>query len=132
MVASTSSDWTVDTLRQHFAELREADRLAVDRALAAAKEAVAAALAAAERAVEKAEANAEKWRSNSNEWRGAMNDRERALMPRAEAEGRLAALEKAATLNAGRGAGLNAGWGYLVGAIGLIGVVLGAIALFRP
>jgi len=73
------AEWNFDTLKQHFDALREAD-----------KEAVKAALAAAEKAVEKADDNGEKWRENANEWRGAMNDRERNLMPRPEAESRLA------------------------------------------
>lgn len=48
------SEWTVDTLRAHLHELREADQKAVDAALAAAEKAVTAALTAADRAVAKA------------------------------------------------------------------------------
>lgn len=128
MADSKPAEWTVETLRQHIAELREADGKAIAAALAAAEKAVAAALAAAERAVEKAEANAEKWRNSANEWRGAMNDRERVLMPRAEAEVRLAVVERAVTLSSGRGTGLQAAWGYLVGAIG---IAVAIISLLR-
>ena len=113
------ADWTIETLRQHFLALRESDSKAIAAALAAAEKAVAAALAASEKAVTKAETNAEKWRDSANEWRGAMNDRERVLMPRQEAEVRLAMLEKSINTSAGKGAGLNAAWGYLIGAIGL-------------
>ena len=69
-------------------------------------------MAAAEKAVEKAEANAEKWRENANEWRAAMSDRERNFAPLQ----RLDSLEKIVQRNEGSGAGLNAGWQYLVGA----------------
>ncbi len=111
------SEWTVQTLKEYVEKLREAD-----------SKAVAAALASAERAVEKAEINAERWRSQANEWRGAMNDRERVLMPRSEAEVRLAILEKAINNQTGRASGANALWIIIAGAIGVAGVV---VALLR-
>ena len=122
------SGWTIETLKEHFEALREAD-----------KEAVKAALAAAERAVEKAEANAEKWRENANEWRGAMNDRERNLMPRAEAEKSIKAnaekidgLETRIERSEGRSGGLNAGWAYLLAAIGMLATIVSIVmALWR-
>jgi hypothetical protein len=74
------------SLKEHFDALFAALEKRNDQRFRDQQEAVKAALASAERAVEKAEVNAEKWRVNANEWRGAMNDRERALMPRSEAE----------------------------------------------
>jgi hypothetical protein len=125
------SEWTVGTLKEHYDQRFTAQNQAVNAALTAQKEAVAAALAASEKAVAVAEANAEKWRASANEWRGAMNDRERILMPRSEAEKSLAAnAEKVDALatridrTEGRSGGLNAGWGYLVAAAGLVLVMI--------
>lgn len=61
------------SLREHIEALREADKVAISAALAAAKEAVL-----------KKEEEVERWRANANEWRGAMNDRERDFLTRRE------------------------------------------------
>jgi hypothetical protein len=136
------SAWTTDTLRTHLLALLAADSRRVEQrfesqekavaaALTAQKEATAAALSAAEKAVLLAQANAKDWQAASNEWRAAMNDRERTLMPRMEAEKGMAAnAEKIDALAAridrteGRSGGINAGWGYLVGAVGLLATVI--------
>lgn len=68
-----ASEWTIETLKAHFDELRKADIEATKIALAAAKE-----------AVQIAENNAEKWRQNANEWRGAMNDKDKNFITRRE------------------------------------------------
>jgi hypothetical protein len=65
--------WTIETLKEHFEKLREADNEATKIALAAAKE-----------AVQIAENNAEKWRQSANEWRGAMNDKDKNFITRRE------------------------------------------------
>lgn len=69
--------WTLEALRLHMLELREADKEAVSTALAAAKEAVAKAEAAAE----------ERFRS-VNEFRGQLSDQAVTFMPRSEYESR--------------------------------------------
>lgn len=71
----------IDERDRRYAELRAADRDAIQAALAAAKEAVAL-----------AEQNAERWRASANEWRGAMSDRERDFVRRSEIRGYLIAL----------------------------------------
>ena len=64
-----------------------------------------------------------------NEFRNTLADQQRTLMPRAESEVRINALtekvDSAITIakelmagSAGNSAGLSAGWGYAVGAIG--------------
>jgi len=103
----------------------------------AQQQAMSAALAAAEKAVSKAETASEKRFESVNEFRAALGDQTRDLMPRAEVEARFGSLtEKIDGPNgvmrriersAGRGAGLADGWGYLVGAVGLIAAV---VALF--
>jgi hypothetical protein len=109
----------MDERDRRYAAERAADLKAADAALAATKEAVAAALASAERAVEKAETNDEKWRANSNEWRGSMTDRERTFMPRAEAEGRLASLEKSDNQDTGKNMGVASLVGFAIAAASL-------------
>ena len=66
----------------------------VDTRFDAQKEAVNAALAASDRAVNKAEMASEKRFDSVNEFRAALNDSARLLMPRLECEQRFAALEK--------------------------------------
>jgi hypothetical protein len=99
----------------------------------AMEKATQTALNGAQRAVEKAETAVEKRLEGMNEFRGSLADQARLLMPRAEADSRISALteqikELASRIDRqeGRGSGLNAGWGYLIGAVGLIA---GLIAL---
>jgi hypothetical protein len=66
----------------------------VDTRFDAQKEAVNAALAASDRAVNKAELASEKRFDAVNEFRAALADSARLLMPRSEAEQRMAAIEK--------------------------------------
>lgn len=136
--AKDVSAWTPDILKVYFErviddsgkfiEQRFMDQeKAVAAALAAQEKAVAAALAAAALAVDKAEENAEKWRNASNEWRGAMTDRERDFMRSDQAAVEFSNMRKTMDeLKEGRGVGkgLNAAWGYLIGAVGLIATVV--------
>lgn len=119
----------------------DAQTKAMDAALAAQKEAVQIALIAAEKAVAKAEIAAEKRFDATNEFREQLRDQAATLIPRNESEVRMAAIgeridEIRATVealslsvraNAARGAGLAAGWGYLVGGVGLVGAVIAII-----
>lgn len=114
------SNWTVETLKEHFEGILAEKDKAINIALAAAKEAVLV-----------AESNAEKWRSNANEWRGAMSDREKTFVSRAEFDAYRGSVEKALSVekergdvNQGRGLGAGALWGYIVGAIGLAVTVI--------
>jgi hypothetical protein len=107
------SGWTVDTLRQHVAEkmsaqnaawhrliaemdLRyqqryDAQQKALEAALLAQEKAVQTALISAEKAVTKAETAAEKRFESVNEFRSTLADQAAGLMPRSEAETRIAA-----------------------------------------
>lgn len=112
-----------------------AQKSAVDAAFSAQKEAIIAALAAQDRAVSKAEAAAEKRFEGVNEFRAQLGDQQRNLMPRAEAEkliqslaDKIGVLEGFRTEVLSRGTGAKEGWGYAVGVIGLVFVVLGIIA----
>jgi hypothetical protein len=116
-----TSGWTIETLYVHFTAL-----------MSEHEKAVKAALASSETAVNKAEYNSEKWRDSANEWRQAMDDREVKFMPRTEYTSahqalidRLGAMESRITKIESTGAGLKQGWGYLVGAIGFLGALVG-------
>lgn len=119
------------TLRDHLTMLLVATQDKNEVRFVAMEKATVAALAAAQRAVEKAEIAVEKRLEGMNEFRGTLSDQASMLMPRAEAENRLTTLsERVAALSSridrgeGKGSGLSAGWGYLVGAVGLLGSVL--------
>jgi ferritin-like metal-binding protein YciE len=105
-----------------------AQKEAVREAFAAQREAINAALASADRAVSKAEIASEKRFDAVNEFRGQLGDQQRTLMPRMEAENRIASLaEKLAVLEGFRTEMLSKGTGSREGyafAIGVIGVVL--------
>lgn len=102
--------WTVETLRQHVTELIAAqNRLlaemdlryqqrydaqikALNAALLAAEKAVATALLSAKEAVNKAETAAERRFASVNEFRAQLGDQAATLMPRVEAEQRIASV----------------------------------------
>ena len=115
----SNGKWNVDTLKEHFEKILTEKDKAINIALAAAKEAVGV-----------AEANAEKWRDNANEWRGAMTDREKSFMPRIEFEAYKTETEKALNLSQGKSAGLSQGWIFLIGAVGMVGGVVGIASFF--
>lgn len=88
------------------------------------KEAVEIAFASSEKAVVVAENNAERWRENANEWRSAMSDREREFVRQVQHQTEVNGLRKdvqdlkeRVDKGEGTGAGLRAGWGYLVAVI---------------
>jgi len=105
---------------------------------------------AADRAVSKAEIASEKRFESVNEFRAALNDNGRLQMPRIEAEGLLRAqgekfeaanaalshrvdvLTDSITKNEGKSTGLQAGWGYAVGVIGLVSLLISLLWKFKP
>lgn len=139
-------------LREHFeALLKETDlryqqrfdaqQKALEAALLAQEKAVQTAMIAAEKAVAKAEVAAEKRFDSNNEFREQLRDQAGTLMPRAEAENRIASLgEKIEDLKAlilqiqgqalevqGRSTGRSDVWGYLVGGVGIITAIVAII-----
>lgn len=132
----TPDDSTVPLL-DYIERLLSEMNLRYQQRFTAQETATTAALAAAEKATAKAEIAAEKRFDSVNEFRAAYQDLIAAQMPRAEAEARLAAMDGAidqlranATRRDGRGAGLTAGWAYLIGAVGLVAAVLAIASRF--
>jgi len=126
--------WTLDTLHEHLDQR----------------------LDAADRAVMKAEAAADKRFESVNEFREQLREQAATLMPRAEAEARIASIDRAldehvarATLQfanieqrftsrvdvlagrvdvaAGHTTGIAAGWGYLVGIVGIAASIVAVV-----
>lgn len=112
-------------------------------------EKVALALAASDKAVSKAEAANERRFESVNEFRAQLSDQTKTFISRAEFSATAsAASEKIEDLKSlvseinvatigrlsaqgGRAAGLNAGWVYLLGALGAIGTIISIMIAFR-
>jgi hypothetical protein len=81
-----SSQWTLQTLQDHLVMLINANDKRYDERDKSTKVAMDAALAAAKEAVIKAEGASEKRFDSVNEFRATLADQQRTLMPRAEVE----------------------------------------------
>jgi|ERR1043166_1354888 cytochrome c biogenesis protein ResB len=88
----------------------------------AQEKAVAAAWDAAREARNKAEASAEKRFDSVNEFRNTLKDQQLTLMTRTEAEIRFKSLEDKVALAFDRGR--TAVWGYVMGGLGLVGILI--------
>jgi hypothetical protein len=149
------SEWSLSTLYVHLSRIVDDlaksvdDRFAFEAKLAlGARETINIAIQAVERAamaeassaknaVDKAESATAVRFAGVNEFRQTLSDQAGRLMPRAEVETAVNGLNaKIADLTArigameSRGAGIQSGWGYLVGGISLVALVVGAIMLF--
>lgn len=98
-----------------------------------------AALAAADRAVAKAEAASERRFESVNEFRNTLSDQARLLMPRSEAEQALKGLsDKIDILTSrinqrdDRGRGMGDVWGFIVGAIGILALIISYLRGAHP
>jgi hypothetical protein len=125
------SEWTVNTLKEYVEARLDANRTAVD-----------AAFRSAEKALDKAEAAAEKRFESINEFRGQLSDQARSFLPRGEYEVNHAALhekldtglrdlskridmlsEAKATVE-GKAVGHTELWAWIVGAIGVVILII--------
>lgn len=110
---------TAVPLREHLEALIEALDRRVEQRIADQERAVGLVALSAKEALVKAETAIERRLDLLNEFRGALHDQTATMMPRAEIEPRLHLAETRLDKAEGRGGGLNAGWGYLVGVVGL-------------
>jgi len=117
----------------------------ITKQFTAQDEAVASALAASDRAVSKAETASEKRFDSVNEFRSTLADQQRTLMPRSETEtlfknmgekietiqttliDKITVLEKSLNVGTGQKSGIREGWGYAVGAVGLLLAIVSII-----
>ena len=130
----------------HVLTLVEANDKRYAQQAEAQKEAINAALAAADRAVAKAEAATEKRFESVNEFRGTLDNQQRTLIPRSEVnvmirglEDKIDNLTKIIDAQTAERAGIKGGWGYAVGVFGLVLTVLSMVGFalmyitrFRP
>jgi hypothetical protein len=90
---AANGGWTIETLREHFDVVLGANDRRYEQRFKDSQTAVDAALNAAKEAVLKAEMASEKRFEGVNEFRQTLADQQRTLMPRAEAELRMGAIE---------------------------------------
>lgn len=116
--------WTIETLKDYLTALIQENDRRYEQRFSSAQLAVNAALAAAKEAVTKAEIASEKRFEGVNEFRNALGDQQRTLMPRAESELRFSNLEaKIDTLEAAniKRSGIQTGgremWAYIIAAL---------------
>lgn len=133
------------SLKEYFERILAEKDAAYAQRFEAQEKAIQAALTAQKEAVQKAETAAEKRFDSVNEFRAQLSDQAATFMPRREAESAMKAMtekyEQLAKTNAnnidsiehrmdrneGRSSGLGAGWGYLIGGIGLIAAIVGIV-----
>jgi len=115
-------------LREYVESLIELHDERYAQRFEAQEKAVLAALAAAKEAVLKAEHAYDKRFEAQNEFRKLVEDQQVRFMAKAEALNRLEALEKFQERMMAERAGVKGGWGYAVGALGL---VLTLLSLWR-
>jgi hypothetical protein len=119
-------DWTIETAIAYLKELIESNDRRYEERHAASQKALELGLGAAEKRFE-----------GVNEFRQTLADQQRMLIPRAEAEAmfrslteKIERIEKQSDASAATRGGVKAGWGYAVGAVGLVAAVVSLIALF--
>lgn len=145
--ARQESGWTVDTLKQHYDKLREADQIAIQAALVTQEKAVAAALAATKEAMLKAETASEKRFESVNEFRKTLSDQTNTFLPRSEynanhkaledkidtkctaLEDKIQGLTDRMNITSGKTEGSDKTVGKIVTAISVTGVILSIVIL---
>jgi hypothetical protein len=122
-----------DALAAAFAS----QQMAMTIAFGVAEKAVQAALAAADRAVSKAELAADKRFESVNEFRKTLDDQQRTLMPRPEVNvmfggltDKYSGLKEQLDKLVNERAGIKGGWGYAVGIVGFVVMVLALMKAF--
>jgi len=129
------SGWTTDTLHRWVIDKLGDHALLDDQRFASLEATIKVAVNSAKEAVDKAEKASEKRLDGLNELRGAMTDQSAAYITRETVSAMTTALSARLDLikerqdrMEGRGSGLQQGWGYIVGAVGL---ALGLVSLFN-
>lgn len=134
----------MENVQQLFQEIKSLDRLTDAKFVTfrtlidSQAEKVALALASSDKAVDKAQVATERRFDSVNEFRTALNDMATKQIPRIEAEQRLNEVSKRVDelrdsmhRVAGKSAGLQAGWGYLVGLVGIVGAIIAILVKFN-
>ena len=132
------SGWTTDTLQRWVVDQMAAHARLDDQRFASQEEMVKTAVRSAKEAVDKAESAANERFKSINEIRGAMLDQTGKFVTRDTVDAmvnavttKIDALGKQIERMEGRGSGLQQGWGYIVGAVGLALALLSAFNLLH-
>ncbi|WP_055563625.1 hypothetical protein [Streptomyces atriruber] len=130
----TDDGWTVETLRAHVTAIFEERDKRYDQRFNDLDMATKAALAASDKAGSKAERATEARFRGVNEFRQTLSDQALQFMTRTEAVAaiernseRIQELTDRLNRSEGKGAGLNAGWAYLIAGVTAIAAVIGII-----
>lgn len=131
------SGWTVDTLATFLLRIIDERDKQYDNRFNAQEKATVAALASSEKAIDKAEMANEKRFESVNEFRKTLADQTSTFITRTEAEAatgrnaeRITDLTTRIDKSEGKGAGLNAGWIYALGALAAIGTIFSLVVVF--
>lgn len=131
-------DWTTGTLKIYHDEKIAFLKEYFEQRFIDQDKAVQAALLAAKEAVLKAENATEKRFESVNEFRQQLSDQTNTFLSRAEynashkaLEDKMDALTDRFNKTEGRSGGLQAGWGYLIGAVGLAATIISVILAFN-
>lgn len=126
-----------------------ADKALLESRIGGLKESFVEALSNADKAVSKAEAAAERRFASVNEFRAQLSDQAATFMPRLESiarheqtaekittlqtqvSDRLGSLQSRLDRIEGKSGGINAGWGYLVAAVGLLSTIVFLALAFK-
>jgi hypothetical protein len=125
------TEWTVGTLHEHLSQVLAERDQRYEQRFADLERALTTALAASEKAILKAEGATERRFEAVNEFRGTLSDQASQFVTRAENDAmnlrvseRLEELTNRVNRSEGRGAGLNAGWIYLLAGIAALGTII--------
>jgi len=146
------SEWTLNTLKKYviakidgnderYKQEFDNQKLAVKDALAAQKELTNAAFNSSEKAIVKAEDSQRTYNQGHNDLSKKMEDQYKLMIPRTEHQGAIRAMDdKNQDLNKkidalsirltaieSRGEGRSSLWGYIIGGIGAVAIILSFI-----
>lgn len=125
------NEWTIETLKQHFDALREADQRALEIKEQGDKEARRIKDESDKTALGLS-AETQKYKDEkANELREQINRERNLYVTVDKLESVVKPLVDYVSTQQGKGQGLNAGWVYLLGLGSLIGMILGVISFFR-
>lgn len=128
---SLSKGWSLDAYVAHNESMRDEIDKRYEQRFRAQEEAVKAAMASADKATQKAETASDKRFEGVNEFRATLADQAATLIGRSEVEQTFKSLNEKVDIIMGRqdrlegrAGGFNATWGYLVGAVVVLGGIL--------
>lgn len=131
-------DWTTGTLKIYHDEKLASLKEYAEQRIDDQDKYVESKFLAIKEAVLKAEVANDKRFESVNEFRAQLSDQTNSFLSRLEynaqhkaLEDRVTALTDRINVSEGKSNGINAGWGYLVGAVGLAAAVIGVILAFN-